>query len=75
MHSKNKVIANDVNIEEISKRCLGMSGADLGNIMNEAAINSARKNKKETDSEDILEAIDRVSIGLEKKGTEFSKER
>ena len=52
-----------------------MSGADLANVMNEAAIVSARRNKSKTDSDDIYDAIDRIQIGLEKKGGKFSKER
>ena len=52
-----------------------MSGADLANVMNEAAIVSVRRNKAKTDSEDIYDAIDRIQIGLEKKGGKFSEER
>jgi cell division protease FtsH len=48
VHSKNKKLADDVDLNEVSKRCLGMSGADLANIMNEAAILSARKGKENT---------------------------
>jgi len=52
-----------------------MSGADLANVMNEAAITTARKAKKSIDMDDIYESIDRIQIGLEKKGATFSAER
>lgn len=49
-----------VNLDDIAKRCLGMSGADLANVMNESAIFSARKKKDVIDQDDIYEAIDRI---------------
>ena len=52
-----------------------MSGADLENVMNESAILTARKKKNLIEMEDIYDSIDRIQIGLEKKGAVFSKER
>lgn len=52
-----------------------MSGADLQNVLNEAAIFSARKKKDTIDMYDISEAMDRIQIGLEKQGGNFSSER
>lgn len=52
-----------------------MSGADLANVMNEAAIFSARGKKTEIGMQDIYDAIDRIQIGMEKKGGVFSDER
>lgn len=52
-----------------------MSGADLANVMNEAAIFSARKKKDNIEMDDIYDAMDRIQIGLEKKGATFSDER
>lgn len=52
-----------------------MSGADLQNVLNEAAILSARRKKKIIESADIYDSIDRIQIGLEKKGAEFSDKR
>ena len=52
-----------------------MSGADLANVLNEAAIFSARKKKEQIESVDIFDAIDRIQIGLEKSGATFSAER
>ena len=43
-----------------------MSGAELANVLNEAAILSARRNKESTDTDDIFDALDRIQIGLEK---------
>lgn len=52
-----------------------MSGADLQNVLNEAAILSARRKKQEISSADIYDSLDRIQIGLEKKGKEFSDKR
>jgi len=75
VHAKGKAIAETVDLDEIAKRCLGMSGADLANVMNESAIFSARKKKDAIEMEDIYDAMDRIQIGLEKKGATFSDER
>lgn len=75
VHAKDKALAETVDLDEIAKRCLGMSGADLANVMNEAAIFSARKKKDNIEMEDIYDAMDRIQIGLEKKGATFSDER
>jgi len=72
VHARDKKIDSSVKLEEIAKRCLGMSGADLANVMNEAAIFSARKKKDQIQMDDIYDAIDRIQIGLEKKGATFS---
>ena len=60
MHAKNKKLASSVNLEEIAKRCLGMSGADLANVLNEAAILSAREQKNEISDKEIYNSIDRI---------------
>ena len=75
MHARDKLLGPDVNLENVAKRCLGMSGADLANVLNEAAIFSARKKKEQIESVDIFDAIDRIQIGLEKTGATFSAER
>jgi cell division protease FtsH len=75
VHSKDKKLGEDVKLEDIAKRCLGMSGADLANVMNESAILTARKKKAMIDMDDIYDAIDRIQIGLEKKGATFSADR
>jgi cell division protease FtsH len=63
-------------MKEVAKRCIGMSGADLQNLLNEAAIFSARKEKFKIESDDIYDALDRIQLGLERKGTaKFSAKR
>jgi len=66
---------NTVDLDEVAKRCLGMSGADLANIMNEAAIFSARRKGESITEDDIYDALDRIQIGMEKKGGTFSSDR
>lgn len=75
VHARDKPLAADVDLSEIAKRCLGMSGADLQNVLNEAAILSARRKKTDISSADIYDSLDRIQIGLEKKGVEFSDKR
>lgn len=75
VHARDKKLAEDVNLGDIAKRCLGMSGADLSNVMNEAAIFTARAKGKEITMDNIYDAIDRIQIGMEKKGGVFSDER
>lgn len=75
VHARGKPLSSDVDLSEIAKRCLGMSGADLQNVLNEAAILSARRKKTEISSADIYDSIERIQIGLEKKGAEFSDKR
>ena len=67
IHGKGKPISNKVNLREIAERTPGFSGADLANLMNEAAILSARKNKKEISQEELLQSIDKVLLGPERK--------
>lgn len=60
-------MADDIDFEVIARRSLGMSGADLANLMNESAIMCARTNKEAIDMEDVNEAIEKIQIGLKKK--------
>ena len=73
IHSKNKRIASDVNFKELSSMTTGLSGADIENIMNEAAILDIKKKNKEITFSNINEAIDRKILGLEKKSFVISK--
>ncbi|WP_017754938.1 ATP-dependent zinc metalloprotease FtsH [Calidifontibacillus oryziterrae] len=76
VHAKNKPLADDVNLKTIALRTPGFSGADLENLLNEAALVAARFDKKQISSEDIDEAIDRVIAGPAKKSRVISeKER
>lgn len=68
VHSRGKPLEPDVDLEAISRRTPGFSGAQLENLMNEAAIAAARKSKSTIGWEEIDGAVDRVMVGLEKKG-------
>jgi len=67
VHSKNKPLDDTVNLEKIAKRTVGFTGADLENIMNEAAIIAAKANQKKISGEDIEEAVSKVILGPAKK--------
>ena len=69
VHSKGKPIAGDVDLHTVAKRTPYFTGADLENVMNEAAILTARKGKSEIHMQEILEAINRVTVGPEKKSS------
>merc|ERR1712151_1412971 len=68
VHGRGKPLEPDVDLEAISRRTPGFSGAQLENLMNEAAIAAARKNKSTIGWEQIDGAVDRIMVGLEKKG-------
>ncbi len=67
IHSKHVLLAPEVDLHKIAARTPGFVGADLANLVNEAALLAARKNKEEVEAGDFDEAIDRVVAGLEKK--------
>jgi cell division protease FtsH len=67
VHSQKKPLAKDTDLKIIAERTAGFSGADLANILNEAAILAARNNKKVIVNEDLFEAIEKVMIGPERK--------
>jgi len=67
IHAKGKPFASEVNWEKTAKRTVGFSGADLENMLNEAAILAARLGKKAIDANDIEEAATKVKLGPEKK--------
>ncbi len=67
VHTKDKPIAEDVNLESISKQTGGLSGADLANIVNEAAVFAGRKHHSEITMANITESINKVTAGQERK--------
>ena len=67
VHSKNKPLAEDVNLKQVAQTTAGFTGADLESLMNEAAINAAKKGKGYVAQEDINKAFVKVGIGAEKK--------
>lgn len=60
VHAKKVKLAESVKLEEVAKRCLGMSGAELANVMNEAALLTARSKKEQVAMDDIYSAIDKI---------------
>lgn len=67
VHSKNKPLAEDVDLEQIARTTAGFTGADLENLMNEAAILTAREGRKYITQEDVKASFVKVGIGSEKK--------
>ena len=67
IHAKGKPLGAEVDLKKLAQRTPGFSGADLANVMNEAALLAARKNKKEIDHSDVAEAMERVIAGPERK--------
>ena len=67
VHARNKPLAKDVNFKVLARMTAGFSGADLANLLNEAAILAARANKKAITNVDLYEAINKVIIGPQKK--------
>ena len=74
VHSRGKPLADDVDLENIAKRTPFSSGADLENIMNEAAILAARARKEKIDQALLIEAVERVQMGPEKKSHKVLEE-
>jgi len=72
VHSNGKPLAESVNLEVLAKETAGFSGADLANLVNEAAILAARRDKKAIDMEELEESIDRVIAGPERKSRRIS---
>ena len=73
VHARNKKIADDVNLEALARRTPGFSGADLENVLNEAAILSVRYHKDRIAIAEIDEAIDRVMMGPAKKSRTYDE--
>lgn len=66
IHARNKPLAPELNIEEVARGTPGFSGADLENLLNEAAILAARKDKQKIEPEDVDQATDKILMGLER---------
>jgi cell division protease FtsH len=75
VHARGKTLAKDVDLERISRRTPGFTGADLSNLLNEAAILAARRSLTEISMDEINDAIDRVLAGPEKKDRVMSEKR
>lgn len=76
VHLKNKPTAKDLKLDSLAKKTAGMSGADLANVANEAAILAARADRKSINNKDLDDAFEKVAIGPERKSsvmTEYEK--
>jgi cell division protease FtsH len=73
IHCRGKPLALNVNLREVAERTPGFSGADLANVVNEAAILAARRNKHQVSQEELLESIEKVLLGPERKSHVLSK--
>jgi cell division protease FtsH len=75
VHARGKTLSKDADLEKIARRTPGFTGADLSNLLNEAAILAARRNLTEISMDEINDAIDRVLAGPEKKDRVMSEKR
>ena len=73
IHMKNKPIIKDVNVRTLAERTAGFSGADLANLVNEAAILSVRRDKKSITEDELKEAIEKVILGPERRSKAINK--
>ena len=75
VHARGKTLSKDVDLDKIARRTPGFTGADLSNLLNEAAILAARRNLTEISMDEVNDAIDRVMAGPEKKDRVMSEKR
>ncbi len=73
VHAENKPMAKDVDLRKLAERTPGFAGADLANLLNEAAILTVRRDKKEITQEEVLESIEKVLLGPQKKSRIMSE--
>lgn len=73
VHIKDVKLGKNVDLEEVAKGTAGLAGADLANIINEAALLAGRNDKKEIEQSDLMEAIERAFVGLEKKNRKINE--
>lgn len=73
VHARNKPLAKNVDLHLVAERTPGFTGADLSNLVNEGAILAARRNKKQIDQTELIEAIEKVMLGPERKSHLLTK--
>src|SRR5258708_31257652 len=74
VHTRKIPLASNVNLEPIARGTPGLAGAELANIVNEAALLAARRNKAQVDQQDLEDAKDKVMLGLERQSRVLSDE-
>ncbi|MBI3638416.1 ATP-dependent zinc metalloprotease FtsH, partial [Candidatus Wolfebacteria bacterium] len=72
IHSRGKILSKEINLRKVAERTPGFSGADLANLMNEAALLAARNDKKEVSQLDIFNSIEKVLLGPERRSKVLS---
>ena len=75
VHAKDKTLSKDVDLDKVARRTPGFTGADLANLLNEAAILAARRSLNEVSNDEVSDAIERVMAGPEKKDRVMSERR
>lgn len=75
VHARGKVLGKDVDLDKVARRTPGFTGADLQNLMNEAAILAARRGLQEISKDEIADALERIIAGPEKKGAVMSDKK
>ena len=75
VHAKDKTLSKDVDLDKVARRTPGFTGADLANLLNEAAILAARRELSEVSNDEVSDAIERVMAGPEKKDRVMSEKR
>ncbi|MBP1996157.1 ATP-dependent zinc metalloprotease FtsH [Paenibacillus eucommiae] len=73
VHARNKPLNKDVKLESLSRYTIGFTGADLENLLNEAALIAARRNRKDISMSEVEEAFDRIVVGTQKKSRVISE--
>lgn len=73
IHAKGKPLSKEVSLRKLAERTPGFSGADLANLLNEAAILAVRRNKKKVEEIDVLESVEKVLLGPERKNRVISE--
>ncbi len=73
VHARNKHLDSSIKLDEVAQRIPGFSGADIENLLNEAALLAARSNRKIINTQDIVEAIDRVMMGPAKRSKKYTE--
>ena len=75
VHARGKTLAKDVDLDKVARRTPGYTGADLANLLNEAAILAARRELTEVSNDEISDAIERIMVGPEKKDAVISERK
>ena len=73
VHARNKKVAKNARLKDVAKQTVGLTGADLENIMNEAAIFAAKRKHPAVSQRDLIDAVEKVTIGWEKKSRKLSQ--